>query len=356
MRDVYSELIGLLKAGKPLAWATIVSSSGSTPQKAGSHALYSTGGLLAGTIGGGIIEAQVGQMALDAIREKRSGINEFLLDDSPDGEGALCGGRAEILLDGDPGKHLEVLEEVAEAFHSRVAGGMLCRVDIENNAARVSRKWVPAKAGGPLEILDGMTAELLRAGYTQAGSPAAFYELEFSSSGKEGKVRIFYQHITPMPRLIIAGAGHVGKAVSHLGNLLDFEVTVIDDREEFANPRNLPDADHILCNDLALTLEGSRPGPGDYIVIVTRGHQHDTECLKKVLGSGAAYIGMIGSKAKVAGVKRSSLGEGWASESDWDRIHSPIGLEIGSKSVQEIAVSIAAELILERNRNRRTGD
>jgi xanthine dehydrogenase accessory factor len=154
-----------------------------------------------------------------------------------------------------------------------------------------------------------------------------------------------------LPKLVIAGAGHVGKALSHLGRLLDFEVTVIDDRPEYANPANIPDADHLIVQDIGKAMRELDRGPDTYIVIVTRGHHHDGEALKPLIGSGAAYVGMIGSLHKVGVMKKRFLGEGWSTPEHWEEVYAPVGLAIGSQTVQEIAISIAAQLVAVRNKN-----
>jgi xanthine dehydrogenase accessory factor len=162
----------------------------------------------------------------------------------------------------------------------------------------------------------------------------------------------YLESIKPLPKLLIAGGGHVGKALSHLGALLDFEVTVIDDREAFACSENIPDADHFMHGDIGSSMQSVNPGPDHYIVIVTRGHLRDSEALKACIGSPAAYVGMIGSRNKVAVMKEKFLEAGWATVEQWGKVHTPIGLPIGSKTVQEIAVSIAAELVQARDHNR----
>jgi xanthine dehydrogenase accessory factor len=153
-----------------------------------------------------------------------------------------------------------------------------------------------------------------------------------------------------MPQLIIAGAGHVGKALAHLGSLLEFEVSVVDDRQEFANAQNIPDADHFLVREIGPALEALRIEPDAYIVIVTRGHNHDSEALKSCISSNAAYIGMIGSAHKVKVMKHKFLENSWATPEEWARVHTPIGIAIGSKTVQEIALSIAAQLVEVRSK------
>jgi xanthine dehydrogenase accessory factor len=157
--------------------------------------------------------------------------------------------------------------------------------------------------------------------------------------------RFFLEPVFPLPRLVIAGAGHVGKAVSQMGRFLDFEVTVIDDRIEFANRNNLPDADNIIVKDIGKAMAELRKDRDTYVVIVTRGHSSDAEALKPCIGSGAAYVGLMGSRVKVATMRANFLENRWATEEEWNKIYTPIGLDIGSQTVEEIAVSIAAQLI-----------
>ena len=141
----------------------------------------------------------------------------------------------------------------------------------------------------------------------------------------------------------------------HLGSLLDFEVTVIDDRPEFANRERLPDADTIIVDDIGEAMRAVPISDDTYIVIVTRGHEKDADALRQCINSEAAYVGMIGSARKIKLMREKFLEEGWATSAQWNRIHAPIGVEIQSKTVQEIAVSIAAQLVLARRQNQTRG-
>jgi xanthine dehydrogenase accessory factor len=180
-------------------------------------------------------------------------------------------------------------------------------------------------------------------------NPDEFRETVIPGSKVGEEKLVFLESVVPMPQLIIAGAGHVGKALSHLGKLLDFEVIVWDDRPEYAYKNNLPEADKILCGQIDETLGNLHIDRDSFIVIVTRGHKNDADVLKKFIVSKAGYIGMIGSRRKIVQVRESFLKSGWATINQWKNIFTPIGLEIGSKTVQEIAVSIAAQLIQVRN-------
>ena len=138
-------------------------------------------------------------------------------------------------------------------------------------------------------------------------------------------------------------------------SLLDFSVTVIDDRPEFANAENVPEADEIVVGDIGEAIRRIEDSPENYFVIVTRGHQKDGEALRAAIGRPAAYIGMIGSRRKIEIMHCEFLESGWATAEEWDKVHAPIGIEIGSKTVEEIAVSIAAELVLVRSKRKERG-
>ena|SRR6185503_3470672 len=158
-------------------------------------------------------------------------------------------------------------------------------------------------------------------------------------------VTLAIEIIKPKLDLLIFGAGHVGQAVALIGALLGYDVTVVDDREEFASRRRLPDPRiSLLVSEYATAAGKLTISSGTLIVIVTRGHQHDEACLKSVVQSNAAYIGMIGSRKRVLSVFKKLVGEG-VSERDLQKVHAPIGLRIGARTPQEIAVSILAEII-----------
>ncbi|MCK5693992.1 MAG: XdhC family protein, partial [Bacteroidales bacterium] len=130
--------------------------------------------------------------------------------------------------------------------------------------------------------------------------------------------------------------------------------SVVDDRPEYASREHIPDADHLVVNEIGKALHELEPGTDTYIVIVTRGHTYDGEALRACIRSEAGFIGMIGSKHKVGIMKKQFLEEGWATPEQWSAIHTPIGLPIGSQTVQEIAISIAAQLVEVRSRKKET--
>lgn len=152
------------------------------------------------------------------------------------------------------------------------------------------------------------------------------------------------------PRLFICGCGHVAGKAAVLGKFLDFQVTVMDDRQEFADPLLFPDGCEVICDDFSNldSYLNHIPGENVYYAVVTRGHMADRECVEEILKHPFAYLGMIGSRAKVKKTLEILEEEGYGRELT-EQIHAPIGLDIGSQTPEEIAVSIAAELIQVKN-------
>jgi len=344
MAHIYVRISELLKKRRRFALAVVLEAKGSAPQGVGASALFTSKKLIAGTVGGGTIEADVRKKASSALREAVPLVAGYSLKGKAVGESGICGGEVRVLIDPCPEKHKNVFDGLARSLNAGRPGVLATMVTPGSGGlVALKRDWIAAKARSALdnEIVDSFSD----------GAPR-LAKLRFGrDSGTAEEELLFIEPVFPPSRLVIVGAGHIGRAVSHLGGLLDFEVTVIDDRRQFANRKNLPDADRIIRADFAKAL-GTVPFTQDtYIVIVTRGHEHDTEALRACVRSNAGYIGLIGSRTKIALMREEFLTKRWATLPQFDRIHAPIGLPIGSKTVQEIAVSIAAELARERQRN-----
>ncbi len=146
------------------------------------------------------------------------------------------------------------------------------------------------------------------------------------------------------PKLVVVGGGHVGKALAEIGKLCAFHVAVIDDRLDYANRDRFPDADEVICEDFVTALRKYPIDASSYLVCVTRGHKHDEVSLRQVVETPAAYIGMIGSKRRVGAVLQHILEDGVSPEAV-ARVQTPIGLDIGAETPEEIAVAIMAQII-----------
>ncbi|MFZ0471961.1 MAG: XdhC family protein, partial [Bacteroidales bacterium] len=337
-----------------LVLATVTASRGSTPQKPGCSALFVHNSLIAGTVGGGIVESKVQEYAGKCSFTKESAYLHFALDNNIEmKEEAVCGGTLSILVDADPLASLPVFWDMKKSLASGKPGVLLTRVtEWADPHVMIIRYWVTVDTDLPMP--DHFKEIIMREVSNLLSSPAGadYKELELPVPGEKQTAKFFLEPVMPLPRLVIAGAGHIGRALSHLGRLLDFDVTVIDDRREYANSVNLPDADRIIVKDIGDAMQEEKKDSNTYIAIVTRGHSHDADALKPCIGSAAAYVGMMGSKKKVAKMHEEFIKNKWVTEDEWRKINTPIGLEIGSKTIEEIAVSIAAQLIQVRTKGK----
>jgi xanthine dehydrogenase accessory factor len=162
-----------------------------------------------------------------------------------------------------------------------------------------------------------------------------------------GRMEVFIEPLEPSPRLMIVGAGHVSQRLAAVAGDAGFLVHVLDDREKFANRDRFPHAAEVIVADIAPYLATAEIPRNSYVVVITRGHTHDLEAMRALAGRECRYVGMIGSRAKVARITDALAGEGVPA--DWlQRIFAPVGLRIGAVTPEEIAISIAAELIAVR--------
>jgi xanthine dehydrogenase accessory factor len=252
--EVYRAVVEALDAGLPSALVTIVSTTGSTPQRVGAKMLVHEDGRIVGTIGGGCYENDAIGKAREAIRQRRPGLVRYTLNDDLAAEsGLICGGQMEVYIE-------------------------------------------------PIESA---------------------------------------------PDLYLVGAGHVAAEVARAAGPVGFRVHVVDDRQKFANAERFPGAE-IAADDIGEWLGRVALPAGAYVVVVTRGHRHDFEAMRRLVGRETRYLGLIGSRAKVLRVFDALRDEGVPADR-LERVHAPIGLDIGAVSPAEIAVSIVAELIAVRS-------
>ena len=254
--DIYEQIVRLRRSGRGGALATIVKVNGSIPSYPGAKMLVRDDGSIAGTIGGGCVEAEVWQAAREVMGSGRPRMLAFsLAEDAAYDNGLICGGQLEIYVE-------------------------------------------------PVE---------------------------------------------PLPKAFLFGAGHISKSLARLCSMLGFSVTVVDDREAYANRERFPDADEIIAGNYEEIFPKLEIHSGCYLIIVTRGHRDDMRVLRWAAATPAGYIAMIGSKRKVISVVRELVREGLDPEL-FRRVHAPMGLDIGAVTPEEIAVSVAAEMIAVRRK------
>lgn len=347
MRELLPQLKQLLAERRPTAYCRLVETRGSTPQKAGATMLVYADGSQAGTLGGGCVEAEVKRQALGVLERGVAEVCRFQLDhDYGWDDGLICGGRMEILIQ-------PVNEHVARDYFLQLVTA------IESGQGVIEAIVFDAEVSGltaPSNYLfDGQGRLLALESIADAGdAEQAVDQIVASLPALEDRPRARASNgIAILPllsrcRLVIVGGGHLGKAVTELAAELDFDVWVIDDRQQYASPERFPRAQRCLCGEVEEVLKDLEIDSNTYCLIVTRGHQHDERALYHLVDRGARYVGMIGSRRKIKMIYQDLLEEGVTAEA-LERIYAPLGIEIGSQTVAEIAVSICAELVAHRN-------
>ena len=306
MNGIFTTLLYEMEKHHDTVLCTIIADSGSTPRGKGAQMLVGDAGLLSGTIGGGAVEGGAIALGRTLLRERRSAIHEYKLRHN-DGEdiGMVCGGDATV--------HLQFIA-AGDPVWRELAGSVLHRIALRQPGALVL-------------ALDG-------------GAPALRDAPETDSA-----------HVSlPLPigeRAILFGAGHCSLALCPLLTTVGFRVTVVDDRPELVTKERFPTADAVICCDLDRVTETVPIGEEDYVVVMTNGHSHDFAVQEQVLRGKYAYIGVIGSRAKTASVN-ARLREAGISEAAIASVHTPIGTAIKAVTPEEIAVSIAGEMICVR--------
>ena len=339
MKRLIYQIPQLLEKDPDHILITILSARGSIPQVPGASAIFRGSRLLSGTLGGGVLEGDATRKASDAAMRGESLVYEHELNANMQAaEGAICGGAATLLVDSDPAKSTKVFCAMERSLRKGKSGVLVTLIN-ETGKVNIARGWLEQGSA-----ISGRWATHAEGIHESLATMACGFKMAADNE------RIFLHPVAPMPDLIIVGAGHIGSALTHLACLLDFKVTVIDDRSEFANRDQLPDADRIMAEPVGQALAQLVLSDSTYIVIVTRGHRDDAEALRKCIKSNVSYIGMIGSRRKIRLMREEFLRQSWATAEQFDRVHAPVGLEINSKTVQEIAISISAQLIQVRNR------
>jgi xanthine dehydrogenase accessory factor len=251
----------------------------------------------------------------------------------------------------------DIYEEVVRLTKQGVPSALAILVNKTGSAPqRTGAKMVVRSDGSILGTIGGGQLEArvielgLQAMASRAPKTVSVELTEEQGYGCGGKVTVYVEPMLPAPRLFVFGAGHVGRALCFAAKFSGFHVTIIDDRPEFANPERLPDADDILVSDFEEVFSND-PLDGDaYVVIATRGHEHDFQVLKKVLKTKAGYVGLVGSRKKKEALTKTLEEDGFT-EKDIKRVLIPVGLSIGSVTPEEIAISIIAQVIQHRRRH-----
>lgn len=310
MEKIFLAIEEQLKMGKSCLLATIIASTGSTPRSSGAYMVVGEGGRICGTIGGGCLEYNVILQGQEQIVQQKNFIYEYTLTMEGSAElGMICGGTCTILYQYLSTDDLPLIQDVLGIIESKEQYWLLLPV-----------------LKGKLQIWRGVS-ELKSNGLIKIGDNPYYVE-RFNF---DGKVYIF-------------GGGHLAQEVVPVLSHLGFRCVVLDDREEFSKPELFTGAEEVLCVDFKDLANAVQITKNDYVAVMTRGHLHDADVERFVLKTPAHYIGVVGSRRKAKLTRETLRGEGFSDE-QLDRIITPIGLEIGSETPAEIAISIAAQFI-----------
>ncbi len=339
---IFEQVLKLLIEGESHALAVILSQTGSTPRGVGSRMIIRADGSIIGTVGGGILEAQVQSLAREVLAKKGSAIRRFVLSAQDAAQiGMICGGEQNILvqyLDGGNTQAIDFYKELFATLKNRQLAWLLTRLPSETgNGIKLKQSLVRSD--------DSVVGEL---SYERSRFLIERFGAEKSKLVEDGKDRFLIEPLDREGTVIIFGAGHIGEKLAILTKFAGFRTLVLDDREEFANRERFASVDEVIVLDsfeqafVKLDVDSDT-----YLVIVTRGHANDKTVLAQALRKGAGYIGMIGSRSKRDAVYADLERDGFFRR-DLERIFSPIGLKIGAETPEEIALSIVSELVRER--------
>ncbi len=325
--DLYTIIDEYLEQGTGGALATIVKKLGAAPREEGAKMFVGGDGKFYGTVGGGCTEAEVWQEARKVIKTGMPKLLHYTMDGRLlEDEGMICGGNVDIFIEPVEEKYRELYKAIPE-LERLSRGGLLVTIF----SGDLFRKSLIKEDGTVIgdhvaqEITDHFEE------YVRARKPSVI----------DGTI---VEPIQTAPFVYIFGAGHVSQYVSRVAAMVDFKVTVIDDREEFANRERFPEAQSVIAEDFLKVFDQLSFYGTEYVVILTRGHKHDALVLEQVLKRPTRYVGMIGSKRKTKMVMDYMRQKGF-DEKLLKSVYAPIGIDINSETPQEIAVSIVGEMI-----------
>jgi xanthine dehydrogenase accessory factor len=334
---VIYECARVARDGGLAALASVVRRRGSLPMSATAKMLITAGGARTGTIGGGCLEAEITERAQDVLEKREPIVSRHTLNAELAGDyGLTCGGTATVLIEpvyGDP-----ILREVYGGGAEVLARG-------DYGVIVTATTWG-----------DEPTKALVTSGSLFGRAPQEMVDTARALPPETEAPRFLHHFVldpvNPNPPLVIFGGGHVGAALARAASFAGWRVTVVDDRADFADQSRHPAAERAVCCDFHDISSALSLTPRTYAVVATRGHQHDALIVDQLARRDLRYIGMLGSRRKVALTWK--LLESWGIPGErLARIHAPVGLAIGADTPEEIAVSVVAEMVAVRRRGSR---
>ncbi len=351
MENIYAELARLLGAGDTVAVATIVDVRGSVPREVGAKMIIHPLGRHVGTVGGGCGEADVIRTALDVLQTgEPATVHVDLTEDISMQALGVCGGIMDVFVERvgaevQSGLRQEprILAALRESMLNREPVALATVVHRtaaeapEGSTGRQVVVWLDREPLGSLGLGDKEAQVIDDARAVLRGRQHKLLKYEDAS--------VFVEVQRRAPEMIIVGGGHIALPLAQVAAMCDFSVTVLDDRPGFVTADRFPTARQRIAAPLRETVAGLPIDQDTYIVLVTRGHSHDVECLLEVLDRPVGYIGMIGSQRRVDAVFQLLTEEMGIDPLKLDRVYAPIGIAIGARTPAEIAVCIMAEVI-----------
>lgn len=332
MKELFETARKSMEKKQDLVFVTTISSSGSSPRGAGSKMLVLENGTSYGTIGGGNVEYVSIQHAREVLKQKQSCTRGFALHpDQVADLGMICGGDVVIFF--------QYISWENQDFYD------LC--------TRILKSW--DKNENTWLIFDITEETVWKAGLYEEqegltglgiSDPSPLLQTKAVQKVLDGR-KYYCEPLVQKGRVYIFGGGHVAQALVPVLARLEFRCVVFDDREAFSNPQVFPEAEQCILGDFNRISDYLSIQPQDYVCIMSRGHQYDYLIQKQILTTPAYYIGVMGSRKKKEVIRQKLLADGFSSE-DISRITTPIGLDILAETPEEIAVSIAGQLIAER--------
>lgn len=324
MKQLFQLIHDRLSAGEALVLVTVTASSGAAPRGAGARMLVGRCGRLCGTIGGGAVEYRAEQIAQTVLQEKTSLGKDFSLTrNDVENLGMICGGAVQVFFHYIPTGDSQTIALAKDALLRMAAGKDLWLIS-------------DLTAGGALSLAErcgsSMDRHLTRQPHRLAEDGRELYIEQIQSAG----------------RVYVFGGGHVAQELVPVLSHVGFRCVVMDDREEFADPALFPTAEAVILGDFRTIDRYLTIAEQDYVCIMTRGHASDTLIQAQILPCHPCYCGVIGSASKAAGVRKALKEQYGLTDDLLDQVTTPIGLKIKAQTPAEIAVSIAAQLILHR--------
>ncbi len=345
MESVFKAAVQELDSDQPMVVATVVRTSGSTPQKPGAKLLVRQNGSGVGTLGGGCVEGDIWFAAQELL--KRGGDAEYrdyqLNEDLAAQDGLVCGGTMYFLIDpirdSDPYRDF-----AAQAVDAYAGGPPMAIINITNAPAgsnvEVGAKMLVRENGDTKGNLGDAKLETLTVARARELMAMGKNDYLYLDNG----VECYIEAYTTPPTLVLVGGGHVSKAIAPIAKSVGFRIFVFDDREQFANPERFPEADITLVGDYRDGFDKLPINANSFVVVATRGHQYDDAAVSGALRTSASYVGLLGSKRKTILIFEELLRNGFPAD-ELRRINAPIGLDIGGRTPEEIALSVMSEIV-----------